>query len=300
MAQRWADRLPVARRNSPFQSVSSRVPDGARNGAGQGHISLVGCGPGARDLLTFRAAERIAAADIVFYDRLVDPEVVALASAKAERVYVGKVVGAHAWPQERINAAICEAGLRGLRVVRLKSGDPSIFGRAAEELTASEAVGLPCEIVPGVTAASAAAASLGRSLTERGVSDTLVLATGMAQAGAEAPDTTRFSGPGTTTALYMSVRQAPRIVADLQARGLSADHAVDVAVDVSKSSERQLRCPLSQVPACLEAERINGCALILVTWPDMAAVNAGSRGKAPPASETSPVVSEPAPASLSA
>lgn len=240
----------------------------AVSGRGEPHIALVGCGPGARDLLTLRAMQRIEAADVVFYDRLVDPKVVALARPEVRRVFVGKHVGAHAWPQERINAAICAAASKGLRVVRLKSGDPGIFGRAAEELAAAEAQGIPCEIIPGVTAASAAAAAMGRSLTERGVSDALVLATGMARAGAEAPETVRFSGPGTTTALYMSVGQAPRIVADLQARGLNGRISVDVAVDVSKSSERVFSCALSALPQTLKAQGVTGCAVILVTWPE--------------------------------
>lgn len=142
--------------------------------AAKARISLVGAGPGAADLMTLRAARRLSEADIVFYDRLADPEALAFAKPTAQRVYVGKEVGAHHWPQPRIDAAIVAAALAGRRVVRLKSGDPSIFGRAAEEIAAARAHGIVVDIVPGITAASA---FLCDPLTERGVTDRVVLAT---------------------------------------------------------------------------------------------------------------------------
>ncbi len=203
----------------------------------QGNIALVGAGPGARDLLTLRAVARLQEADVIFYDRLVDDEVLELARRDAERVFVGKVVGAHAWPQEQINALIVAEALKGRNVVRLKSGDPGIFGRATEELSAARAVGIPVEIVPGVTAASAAAARAGFSLTERGVSDSLVLTTGMTRKGDELPDCCRHAQPGTTLAFYMSVGQAARISERLVALGMPKDSPVTIAVDVSKSTE---------------------------------------------------------------
>ncbi|CAN0459624.1 unnamed protein product, partial [Hapterophycus canaliculatus] len=143
-----------------------------------GSIALVGAGPGARDLLTLRAVERLQEADVIYYDRLVDPEVLELARRDAERVFVGKHVGAHAWPQDQINRVIVAEALKGRRVVRLKSGDPGVFGRAREEMDAARAAGVAVEIVPGITAASAAGAAMGQSLTERGQTDTLILATG--------------------------------------------------------------------------------------------------------------------------
>jgi uroporphyrin-III C-methyltransferase len=144
-----------------------------------GRISLVGAGPGAADLLTYRAVERMRAADVIFYDRLVEPEVLAMAGPRPKRVFVGKEVGAHSWPQDRINRAITAAALSGQQVVRLKSGDPSVFGRACEEIAAARAFGIEVEVIPGITAA----ASLCQPLTERGLTDRLVLATATCRPG---------------------------------------------------------------------------------------------------------------------
>lgn len=252
----------------------------------QGHIALVGAGPGARDLLTLRAVQRIQAADVVFYDRLVEPEIVALAGPRTKCVFVGKHVGAHSWPQERINAAIVSAARRGLRVVRLKSGDPGIFGRAGEELAAARQENIDVEIVPGVTSASAAAAELGQSLTERGIADTLILTTGMSRAGAPLPDSARFAAPGTTTAFYMSVGQASRIRDALMARGMPADAPVNVAVEVSKPGQKLINGTLGALDHLLAQSQVKGCAIILVTWPASASQTTFSAS--PVASERQP------------
>ena len=251
---------------------------GAPEAVSAGQISLVGAGPGARDLLTLRAVERLQEADVIFYDRLVDEAVLELARRDAERVFVGKHVGAHAWPQDRINRMIVAEAARGRRVVRLKSGDPGIFGRAGEEIDAARAAGIPIEVVPGVTAASAAGASLGRSLTERGVANTLVLATGTGRADDPQPDATRLSGPGTTTALYMSVGQAARLASDWMARGMPAGCPVEICVDVSKASERHVSATVGTLAAEISAREVTGCAILLVTWPDEAGLEVALAG----------------------
>lgn len=249
-------------------AIKAAIAAGAPpEGAAAGSIALVGAGPGARDLLTLRAVERLQEADVIFYDRLVGDEVLELARRDAERVYVGKSVGACAWPQERINALIVAEAMKGRRVVRLKSGDPGIFGRASEELQAARDVGIPVEIVPGVTAASAAAAAFGESLTERGMTDTLVLATGMARAGDTLPDTTRLSGPGTTTAFYMSVAQAARIKAALLDRGMPPSSRVRIAAKVSHLEQSLSECRLDALDGHLAKIECSGCAVILLTWP---------------------------------
>src|SRR5580704_15674283 len=133
-----------------------------------GTVYLVGAGPGAPDLLTLRAAKLLAAADIVFHDALVHPQTIALA-VRAERIAVGKRCGKHSTAQKFINKRLVDAAQRHAVVVRLKGGDPMLFGRAQEEIAALAAAGIRCEVVPGVTAALAASAELGIALTQRGL-----------------------------------------------------------------------------------------------------------------------------------
>lgn len=235
--------------------------------AAAGHISLVGAGPGARDLLTLRAVERLQEADVIFYDRLVDEEILELARRDAERVFVGKHVGAHAWPQDRINQMIVSEAIKGRRVVRLKSGDPGIFGRATEEMEAAKEAGISVELVPGVTAATAAGAALNVSLTERDVSDVLILATASGCNRDRYPQATRHSGPGTTTAIYMGVAHATRFSEDLMAKGLAENSPVQVAVEVSKQGQLLLDTTLGALKQTLTTNKIKGCALIVVKWP---------------------------------
>lgn len=231
-----------------------------------GRITLVGAGPGAADLLTLRALRRLQEAEVVFYDRLVDPEVLGFCP-QAEHVFVGKEVGAHAWPQHRIDAVIVAAALSGKRVVRLKSGDPGIFGRATEELAAAAAHDIPVEIVPGVSAACAAGAALGRSLTERGETDRLVIATGTCRPGDAAPDWGAMLAPGTTLALYMGVRQAGEIERSLRAAGVPPETEVEIAGAVSTAAERIARCTTGTLAATLAAEGIGNPAIILIRRP---------------------------------
>ena len=146
-----------------------------------GSVWLVGAGPGDPELLTRKAERLIRSADVVFYDALVGPEVLAMAAGR--RVPVGKRSGRHSKAQGEIDRLIVEAALSGERVVRLKGGDPSIFGRSAEEMDACRAAGVEVWICPGITAASAAAASLGASLTLRGLARRLTLVTAHTKAG---------------------------------------------------------------------------------------------------------------------
>ena len=232
-----------------------------------GHISLVGAGPGAADLLTFRAVERMRAADVIFYDRLISPEALAMAGARPRRVFVGKEVGAHSWPQDRINAAITKAALRGHQVVRLKSGDPSVFGRASEEIEAARALGIPVEIIPGITAASAAAASLCQPLTERGVTDRLVLVTATCRPGDTSTGVGALAQPGTTLAIYMGVARIAEIVNDLRAAGIDDATPVTVAAHVSTPREKVARFVLGTLQSGMAKEGITNPAIIFVKVP---------------------------------
>lgn len=243
-----------------------------RAGKMQGSIALVGAGPGAADLLTLRALRLLQEADVIFYDRLVDPSVLELARRDAERVFVGKEVGACAWPQDRINSVIVAAAKQGKKVVRLKSGDPGVFGRISEELGAAGDAGIPVEIVPGVTAASAAAASLGRGLTERGQTDRLLLATATCKPGDPDPDWAKMLQPGTSLAIYMGVGKAQSIILGMQAAGIPLSLRVDVVSHASTPKEQKISCTLSELPSALEKGAIENPAVILVFWPKAAAL----------------------------
>ncbi|MFC7704495.1 siroheme synthase CysG [Plastorhodobacter daqingensis] len=232
----------------------------------QGRIALVGAGPGAADLLTLRALRLLQEADVIFYDRLVDPGVLELARRDAERVFVGKEIGASSWPQDRINAVIVAAARQGRQVVRLKSGDPGIFGRVGEELETARAAGIPVEIVPGVTAASAAAASLGRGLTERGATDRLMLATAACKPGDPDPDWATMLQPGTTLAVYMGVRKAPSMIRTLRAASIPMGLEAEIISNASTPREQIIRCTLGQVPEALAEQSIENPAIILIRW----------------------------------
>ena len=229
-----------------------------------GRISLVGAGPGAADLLTLRAVRCLGQADVVYYDRLVEPEVLAFARPEAERVFVGKEVGAHSWPQARIDATIVAAALQGKRVVRLKSGDPSIFGRASEEITAARAHGILVEVIPGVTAASAAAASLCQPLTKRGETDRVVLATATCCTGDMPAKIGDIAQPGTSLVFYMAMNQLVTLSAELICAGVAPDQPVTVAANVSRPNERILKTTVSQLWHDCQLAKIRNPAVILV------------------------------------
>jgi uroporphyrin-III C-methyltransferase/precorrin-2 dehydrogenase/sirohydrochlorin ferrochelatase len=233
----------------------------------KGHISLVGAGPGARDLLTLRAVQRLQQADVIFYDRLVDPEVLELARRDADRVYVGKEVGACAWPQDKIDRLIVAEARQGKRVVRLKSGDPSVFGRATEEIAAARAAGIEVEIVPGITAASAAAAAITLPLTERGETDTLVITTGTCRPGDPEPDRMRLARPGTSIAFYMAVEKAAQVQGDLMASGTPGASPVEIVGSVSTDAQKHVSTTLDRLAATVAEHGIESPAILMVRYP---------------------------------
>ncbi|WP_298359967.1 siroheme synthase CysG [uncultured Litoreibacter sp.] len=246
--------------------IKSAIETGEFGATKGGSVSLVGAGPGAKDLLTMRGVQRLQEADVIYYDRLLDAEVLELARRDAERIYVGKAPGCHSWPQEKITQTLVTAARNGRRVVRLKCGDPGVFGRCAEEVDALKANNIPFEIVPGVTAACAAAASLGESLTERGKIDTLVLTTGHRQDGYALPAPISNIRPGTCVALYMAVGAAPRIVAHLKANHPDAAFHVDVVAKAQRSGQVRLTCALQDLPETLVSNGIVGEAMLLIRW----------------------------------
>ena len=242
----------------------THLPNATAFDCAPGRISLVGAGPGAADLLTMRALNRLQGADIVFFDRLIDAQVLALIPPQAQQVNVGKEVGRCKWPQDRIDAAIVMAALRGLQVVRLKSGDPSVFGRAAEEIAAARAYGIEVEIIPGVTAASAAAASSLLPLTERGRFDRFMMLTATSLQGTIPEDFARAIAPGTRLAIYMGVHLVQTLQSRLLAAGLSHTAQVTISQNVSTPAERHLHTTLDQLVQTVADHGVRNPAVIFV------------------------------------
>ena len=211
-----------------------------------GEVWLVGAGPGDPDLLTRKAEKLIAAAEIVFYDALVGPGVLDLIPEGVERVSVGKRSGRHSKAQESINDLLLAAAKAGKRVVRLKGGDPSVFGRSSEEMEHLAADGIRFHICPGITTASAAAASGSASLTLRGKARGLTLVTAHLKAGEPLKlDWEALARPGGTLGIYMGRAAAGEISRELIAAGRDPETPVMVAVNVSLPTERLIRGKLS-------------------------------------------------------
>jgi uroporphyrin-III C-methyltransferase/precorrin-2 dehydrogenase/sirohydrochlorin ferrochelatase len=229
----------------------------------RGEVYLIGAGPGDPDLLTLRALQLLQQSDVVLYDRLVSAGVLARVRRDAERVYVGKETGHHRVTQERIHALLLEYAGRGLRVARLKGGDPFIFGRGGEELDVLRRAGIPVTVVPGITAALGAAAGAGLPLTQRGLapSVTLVTATGD---GAEGLDWRSLAAPQQTVVFYMGVAQLPRIVERLRAHGAPADRPVAIVEQATLPGQRLIAGCLSDISQQAQHAQVSAPALLIV------------------------------------
>ncbi|MEO8384734.1 MAG: uroporphyrinogen-III C-methyltransferase [Betaproteobacteria bacterium] len=202
-------------------------------------VYLVGAGPGAPDLLTLRAARLLAEADIVFYDALVHPETVTLA-VTAKKVAVGKRAGQVSTDQRFINRQLIEAARHYQKIVRLKGGDPMIFGRAQEEIDALKNAGIAFEVVPGITAALAASASLGVSLTRRGVARTVSFGTPRIGPNEIESDWLASAAAADSTVLYMAAGQAAQIAVALIGAGRAANTSVAIVENASLDNEQRI------------------------------------------------------------
>ncbi len=227
-----------------------------------GKVYLVGAGPGAPDLLTLRAAKLLERSDVVFYDALVHPETIALA-AHAERIAVGKRCGKHSTAQRFINKRLVDAAHKHSIVVRLKGGDPMLFGRAHEEISALHTAGIEFEIVPGVTAALAASAGLGVSLTQRGMARSVAFLTPRVGEGEQPNDWARAAVSADTAVIYMGIGQAAAITATLLAAGMPSTTPVAVVENASLPQETRHRVTLRDLPS-IESLGLTGPALILL------------------------------------
>ena len=240
-----------------------------------GKVFLVGAGPGAPDLITLRGAEVLKRADIVFHDALVHPGVLALA-ARAESIAVGKRCGKFASAQQFINKRLVDAARKYRVVVRLKGGDPMLFGRAQEEITALQAAGVPCEVVPGVTSALAAAAEAHASLTQRGVARSVAFVTPRVAAGEAPSEWVKCVAAADTAVIYMGAGHAQAISAALIAAGLSRDLPVLVVESASLPESRRIALTLGELPE-IAHYGVSGPAVILLGRALAAAQSASER-----------------------
>ncbi|KAF7598837.1 MAG: uroporphyrinogen-III C-methyltransferase [Candidatus Dactylopiibacterium carminicum] len=229
-----------------------------------GKVFLVGGGPGDPDLLTVKAARLIAQADVLVYDNLVSPAVVAHARADAERIYVGKKAGNHTLPQIDINQLLVSLARAGRRVVRLKGGDPLIFGRGGEEADSLREAGIPFGIVPGVTAAAGAAASTGIPLTHRDHAQALVFVTGHLKDQSCSLDWPSLARPGQTLVFYMGLTSLPEISRQLIDHGMPATTPVACIRRATLPDQQTLVGTLADLPAQVAAAGIKPPALLIV------------------------------------
>lgn len=229
-----------------------------------GEAWLVGAGPGDPELLTVRAVQIMQAADVILYDRLVTNEILALARRDADLISVGKVPGCRANSQQEINQLLVSLVLSGKRVCRLKGGDPFVFGRGGEELGALTKAGLPCEIVPGITAAAGCAASAGIPLTHRDVSQSVVLVAAHGKDSVDKLDWPSLARDRQTLTFYMAVNRFSDLMSNLIGHGRSAATPIAIIENGTMPEQRVVRGRLGQLVLLAEAQRIKAPAMLIV------------------------------------
>ncbi|MBV1689106.1 uroporphyrinogen-III C-methyltransferase [Novosphingobium sp. G106] len=229
----------------------------------RGTVHLVGAGPGDPDLLTVKAARLIGCAKVIVHDGLVDPAILALAHPAAQLISVAKQRSRHTMAQEEINALLVRTALAGDDVVRLKGGDPFIFGRGGEEVEACNAAGVPVEVVPGISAAIGAAAAAQIPLTHRASASIVSFVAGQCK-GLTEQDWSGLAGKGRTLVIYMGVATSEAIAEKLMADGLAPDVPVAVIEKATRADMRVLRGPLAGLPSLVAREAVKSPALIVI------------------------------------
>jgi uroporphyrin-III C-methyltransferase/precorrin-2 dehydrogenase/sirohydrochlorin ferrochelatase len=250
---------------SDFERFVAEVR-GLGNAVENGSVTLVGAGPGDPELLTLRAVRALQSADVILFDDLVSRDVLDFARREARKMLVGKTGFGPSCKQDDINALMVSLAKQGKRVVRLKGGDPLIFGRAGEELDACRAANIAVEIVPGITAAQGAAARLGIPLTDRKHSRRLQYVTGHAQNGQLPSDIDWRSlvDPATTTAIYMPVRTLEALVSRALAEGLDPQTPAAAIARATRPDQQVVAAPIAELPARLAQAALPGPVLVML------------------------------------
>jgi uroporphyrin-III C-methyltransferase/precorrin-2 dehydrogenase/sirohydrochlorin ferrochelatase len=232
--------------------------------APRGEVYLVGAGPGDPDLLTFRALRLMQKADVVLYDRLTDPHVLNLVRREAERIYVGKQPEDHELPQGEISGLLVKLARQGKRVLRLKGGDPFMFGRGGEEIEALAAEGIPFQVCPGITAAIGAAAYAGIPLTHRDHAQACVFVTGHGKDGKIDLDWTALLQPRQTVAIYMGLRNVEALTREFVARGADPNLPAAIVDNATRPNQQVVVGTLGTLAAKARATELSGPSIIIV------------------------------------
>ncbi|MCF2870478.1 siroheme synthase CysG [Octadecabacter sp. G9-8] len=267
----WADyyfnagpRAVTHGENAVEEALDALLHDHLNTDAKPGHIDLVGAGPGDPDLLTLKARKALDKADVVIYDRLVTPEILELARREAIMIDAGKEGFGKSMAQGDINALIVDHGLQGHHVVRLKAGDPTVFGRLDEEIDAITAAELSYTIVPGITAASAAVAGIGQSLTKRGRNSSVRFITGHDTKGYADHDWRALAEDGQVAAIYMGKKSARFIQGRLLMHGADPLTPITIIENVSRADQRVIATTLVEMEPTITNAQISGPALVFM------------------------------------